>query len=70
MLRDKVLKGLEKIIGQERVKTEPADLVSYSYDAYLRAGVVATGCPACRMQLASKMRRLGAKVEIVHTFSF
>ncbi len=36
MLRDRVLKGLEKIIGRERVKTEPADLVSYSYDAYLK----------------------------------
>ncbi len=31
------------------------------------AEVVATGCPACRMQLASKMRRLGAKIEVVHT---
>lgn len=31
------------------------------------AEVVATGCPACRMQLVSKTRRLGVKVEVVHT---
>jgi len=31
------------------------------------AEVVATGCPACRMQLASHLCRAGSKVEVVHT---
>lgn len=39
MLKDRVLKGLEKIVGPERLRTDPADLVSYSYDAYLKEGL-------------------------------
>src|SRR5574341_318935 len=30
-------------------------------------GVVVTGCPGCRMQLADSLRRAGSKAEVVHT---
>jgi glycolate oxidase iron-sulfur subunit len=30
-------------------------------------GVVVTGCPGCRMQLADSLRRAGSKTEVVHT---
>jgi glycolate oxidase len=36
MLSSKVLKRLEEILGQERVKSAPEDLLAYSYDGYLQ----------------------------------
>src|SRR4030042_649648 len=36
MLNPEALRRLKEIIGEERVKAAPEDLVAYSYDGYLR----------------------------------
>jgi glycolate oxidase len=35
MLSGQILRRLERVVGRERIKSAPEDLISYSYDAYL-----------------------------------
>lgn len=35
MLSGQILSRLERVVGRERIKSAPEDLISYSYDAYL-----------------------------------
>jgi glycolate oxidase len=62
VLKAQVLNGLERILGPERVKSAPEDLLAYSYDAYLKESLPgAVVFPRTTEEVAAIMKLAGAE---------